>query len=36
MVTQHADDRRAEGAHQLDELVEIELAVADEISGDHH
>ncbi len=36
MVAQHADHGRAEGAHQLDELVEIELAVADEIPGNHH
>ena len=34
MVAQNTDGRGRKGAHDLFELVEIQLAVADEISGD--
>ena len=36
MIAEHSDHRRLEALHQLVELVEIELAVADEVAGQQH
>ena len=36
VVAEHADDGRLEPAHDLGELVEVELAVADEVARDQH
>ena len=36
VVAEHGDNRRLEGAHHIAELVEIELAVADEVAGQQH
>ena len=36
VIAEHGDDRRLEGAHHLGELIEVELAVADEVAGEQH
>ena len=36
VIAQHRDHRRLEPAHELGEIVEIELAVADEVAGEQH
>ena len=36
VVAEHRDHRRLEAAHHLGQLIEVELAVADEVAGEQH